>query len=278
MKTLRLLSILCLVVPCFACVGMAVGAEIPEFATVPAPGKSVEEAEPRMVRLDLAAKTEKKNQITDDEAWWERNQLESPFLSVPNSFSGQAGDLPEVMPAQLPNGRRVVTASLSGDQPFAIYGADYAQGDQVLLFDKELGRITHALDFSPWITGRYRVQWLQVVDDTLYLSYGINGYAKEVGGKTGYIAAYELTELKLIWQSEPLVANSRNFLVVDDSVISGYGFTDEDDYLYVINRFTGEILQSEKVASGPDFLIRKDDRLFVRCYNRDYVFPLIIPQ
>lgn len=46
----------------------------------------------------------------------------------------------------------------------------------------------------------------------------------------------------------------------------------EPDFLFVINRFNGKTAQKIKLASGPDDLILKDGHLYVRCYNRDYVF------
>ena len=35
--------------------------------------------------------------------------------------------------------------------------------------------------------------------------------------------------------------NSMNFVVKGDVILCGYGFTSEEDYLYQINRNTGEI-------------------------------------
>ncbi len=248
-------------------------AAIPEFRPVPAPDSALDS--PATGMIDLRLVSEKKNEITDDEAWWSANGLDSPFLEIPNPLLNQPGQLPPVMPGRLEDGRRVVTASLEGDRPFAIYGADFAQGDRVLVFDAELQRVTHALDFSAWISGRFRIQWVQVIEGTIYASYGINGYAREVEGETGYLAAWNLDTLALAWRSEPLVANSRQFLVIRDTVVSGYGFTAEPDFVHLLNRHDGRIVRSIEVASAPEFLIREGDRLFVRCYNRDYVYDLL---
>lgn len=252
----------------------ATAQEIPALRAVPSP-HDVAEA-PESKTIDLQWVSDAKNEITDDEAWWEENQLDSPFLAVPNPGMNVQGNLPAVMPFTLEDGRRVVIASEGiGDRPFAIYGKNFAQGDAVLIFDSELTKITDALDFSSWIQGHYRIQWVQVVDGTLYFSYGINGYARDVEGETGFLVAYDLETLTLKWKSAPVVSNSRQFLIIGNTIISGYGFTAEPDFVHLLNRHNGEVVRSIEVASAPQFLIRKEDELFVRCYNRDYVFRLL---
>lgn len=47
-----------------------------------------------------------------------------------------------------------------------------------------------------------------------------------------------------------------------------------EDYLYVLDEGTGEVLRKVKVASGPDYIIAKGGKLHVRTYNTDYVFTL----
>ena len=81
-----------------------------------------------------------------------------------------------------------------------------------------------------------------------------------------------MTNYEVLWQSQALVSNSSNFDIREGSIITGYGFTDEDDYIYVLDRYTGEVLQQEPVASGPDYLIIKDDKLYVRTYDKNYVY------
>ncbi|HOO64713.1 MAG TPA: hypothetical protein PK364_12455, partial [Synergistaceae bacterium] len=38
---------------------------------------------------------------------------------------------------------------------------------------------------------------------------------------------------EVLWRSAPLVSNCSNFARSGDGIITGYGFTEEDDYLYV---------------------------------------------
>ena len=73
-------------------------------------------------------------------------------------------------------------------------------------------------------------------------------------------------------KSKPLVCNSYNFEIVDDIIITGYGFTAEPDYLFQIDRLTGAVLETYKLKSKADYIICKDDKLYVRTYDTDYVF------
>ena len=78
----------------------------------------------------------------------------------------------------------------------------------------------------------------------------------------------------ILWRSPALVSNARNFVVHGDVIVAGYGFTQEPDFLFVIDKHTGQILHKKKVKSGPEFIFEKNGMLHVRTYDRDYVFEL----
>jgi hypothetical protein len=40
----------------------------------------------------------------------------------------------------------------------------------------------------------------------------------------------------------------------------------------VLDRATGRVLQRLPLKSAPDYILRKGDRLHVRCYDTNYVF------
>ena len=56
--------------------------------------------------------------------------------------------------------------------------------------------------------------------------------ASSTEGWNATLVAIRVATGEVIWQSQPLVANADRFLVVDDVIFAGYGFTDEPDYLY----------------------------------------------
>jgi len=77
----------------------------------------------------------------------------------------------------------------------------------------------------------------------LYVSTAHRTYSEMSGESNCYITAIDLSTLEVAWRSRSLVSNSQNFLLMDNVIVTGYGFTDEDDYVYLLDRHTGEILQ-----------------------------------
>jgi hypothetical protein len=68
-----------------------------------------------------------------------------------------------------------------------------------------------------------------------------------------------------------LVSNAYNFEVYGNYLITGYGFTAEPDFLFLLRRDTGEAVARIPVKTGPEYILRKDNRLYVRTYDTDYV-------
>ena len=96
----------------------------------------------------------------------------------------------------------------------------------------------------------------------------MNGYAQP---NTCFLFAYDLDQDELVWRSADQSYNSMNFLIKGDIILCGYGFTEEDDYLYQINRNTGEIIDRLLLKKMPDLLIEQDGKLYVHTYSYDYV-------
>lgn len=67
----------------------------------------------------------------------------------------------------------------------------------------------------------------------------MNGYAQP---DSCFMFAYDLENEKLLWRSADQTYNSMNFLVKGDVIFCGYGFTAEDDYLYQLDKNTGEVI------------------------------------
>ena len=108
------------------------------------------------------------------------------------------------------------------------------------------------------------INWVQVVDNTLYASIGHNGYSSEEPW-SNYMVAIDMKTKKLLWRSEPNVSNFNNFKIVDDTIICGYGFTEEPDYLYL---FIMEcILWSVKVMTSISAFAVVFSMLLIGVYN-----------
>ena len=117
------------------------------------------------------------------------------------------------------------------------------------------------------------VHHAMIKGDVLYVSTFHYTYAASAPSN-GYITAISLEDYSVIWKSQPLVCNSLNFDIVDDVIFCGYGFTEEEDYLYQLDRLTGSVLDQFKLMSKPDYIIHKDGKLYVRTYNTNYVMEI----
>jgi outer membrane protein assembly factor BamB len=218
------------------------------------------------------------NQITDEEAWLARNNFTLPFARL--SRDTDPGVLPTKAPVVLP-GCNLQKTFRQQDRVFAAFsdGDEYTR--YLAAIHPKSGEVLYTLDFVnvtvPHASGRNTMQKVFFAQEdsrrgVIYVCNAAEGYAKESRGRTGYITAIDPKNGKLIWRSNPLVANAKTFLVTDNVVICGYGFTDEPDFLYVLDQETGRELQRIPLKTGPDFIMKRDDRVYVRCYDTDYVF------
>jgi hypothetical protein len=236
-----------------------------------------------VTRLRLVKVSERPNGITDVDAWFQRNGLARPEMRS-LLREGDRGEIPEAVPMEWEGGR-LVRAIRDTRHLLLLYGPDFSGGEHVVLFDPGRAAPRLALDFREYVSPprssaaerefvQETVQWADEAGETLYVSNFHNTYAKSSWGLNGYLTAIDLRSRKPVWRSRPLVCNTRNFLVEGDALLTGYGFTAEADFLYVLDRNTGAVAQTVKLQSGPEYLVRKGNRLFVRTYNRDYVFRL----
>lgn len=186
----------------------------------------------------------KQNQITDDEQWFEKNGLEKQF----------------------------------GDEAYSHEFWPYGDTCLVLIGPDKISE----LDFSEFqYSSEYKEEDFDFIDQSithtyvenniLYVETGHWTYA-ESAPKNAYITAIDLEDYHVIWKSQPLVCNSRDFTIVGDVIFCGYGFTDEDDYLYQLDKKTGVVLAKEPLKTAPDHIIYQNDKLYIRTYNMDYVF------
>lgn len=118
------------------------------------------------------------------------------------------------------------------------------------------------------------IHWAICDEGILYVSTFHNTYAYSAP-HNGYITAFDVNNnFEVLWRSEPLTINSNNFIVSDDSIICGYGFTSEEDYIYVLDKHTGKRSASYPVKSKPKWFAIKDNMLYARCYDTDYVYDI----
>lgn len=228
-----------------------------------------------------------RNGIVDVERWLQALDVDLGEWQIPGAQYPQPqrhGALPDAIPlrlGQLP----IVRAVRSGNSAIAIYGQEHRR-TALAVVDLDSGELQHAFDFSlyeqaPASTAdassgfaTQGIAWAQHSGSTLFVSHYHRTYASASDGKNAYLSALSLETGELLWRSQALVSNTYNFVMQDGWIFTGYGFTDEDDFVYVINARNGEVQRRIPVRSGPEMLMLQGNRLHVRCYNTDYEFRL----
>ena len=227
----------------------------------------------------LTQVSEKKNKLTNEADWFDKNGL---------SLAGRKPTNGPVYP-KAPvdgletSGKDKLHAVLDhGDHSILMYGANFSAMTTLLLLDKD--KIARGqFDFSAWVKPsdvvageetftQMEVLWAQKVDDVLYVSTAHHTFAKSSKGKNAFVSAIDTKSGELRWQSDSLVCNSANFIVHGAYILCGYGFTKEDDFIYVISRADGKTVSKTQIKQGPAYLAMKGKQLFVRAYDTDYVF------
>ena len=125
-----------------------------------------------------------------------------------------------------------------------------------------------------WLVGE-SVRYVKYYDDLLYVEMSHRTYA-ESAPQNAYIMALDPdNDYEVVWKSAPLVANANNFEIIGDTIICGYGFTNEPDFIYLLDRHSGVQTDVYPVKTGPDYFYIIDGKLYVRTYNTDYVYDIV---
>ena len=143
-------------------------------------------------------------------------------------------------------------------------------GEELYIFENGTGNCLYVLTYPTdkwYINGNNAC----LKDGIFYGASVTNGYAQP---DTCFMFAYDLENNKLLWRSADQTCNSMNFIVKDDVIICGYGFTSEDDYLYQLDLHTGEVLSRLTLKKQPDLLVYQDNTLYVHTYSYNYTIEI----
>jgi hypothetical protein len=127
-------------------------------------------------------------------------------------------------------------------------------------------------DMSALFPSILRLCGLEVRADYVYFNAAYNDFAELTNDSTGYLYCLDISNSTMVWATKNLVSSYYGFMLYDDYILTGYGFTNEDDFLYVIDRFTGEIVQSIPITTAHEHIVVKGSFCFVRTYNTNYIF------
>ncbi len=176
--------------------------------------------------------------------------------SVPRSFRGM---------------RLVGTAG-----PFPVYGADSASARYLVSpgrFAYDFGNYVEPPRIKPGDREFVyeQIVWAHETGGVLYVETAHSTYASSSYGRNAYITAIDLMTQKKLWRSPALVANAQTFLVTDRYLVTGYGFTAEPDYLYLLDRRTGRVVDRLSLPTGPERITWQGKDINVRTYDHDVV-------
>ncbi len=182
-------------------------------------------------------------------------------------------------------GKPLLTAIRQTGKLFLVYGADFASARYLVAANPRTQRLRYAFDFvnyayAPEIAPGDRefvyqqLVWAREAGGVLYVETAHSTYARSSSGRNAYVTAIDLRTRKVLWRSPALVANARTFVVAGDVLVTGYGFTAEPDFLYVLDRRTGRALDRLAVPTGPETIALHGDRLTARAYAHTIVAEL----
>lgn len=154
---------------------------------------------------------------------------------------------------------------------FALYGKDGASAR--ILLTKRYG-----FDFTNYVwPPRTRpgergfvyeeIVWAREASGVLYVENAHSTYARSSYGQNAYITAFDVKTKGRLWRSKALVANAQTFAVTPDYLITGYGFTAEPDWLYLLDRRTGRVVERLALPSAPEKITRSGKSFVVRTYD-----------
>ncbi|MFA9376037.1 MAG: hypothetical protein ACERKZ_04705 [Lachnotalea sp.] len=232
--------------------------------------------------ISLEMSSSEPNDITDTDKWFEQNKLS---LNQYQNFDNTSTDLPSEIDTMYEN--LILTNTFHDDSYiYCMYGTNYSDAYILRIYDLNTYAIVYTFDFSNYLyepnntneealSFPQQINWASVKDGILYVSNRHRTYASTTNYKNAYITTIDLKDMHVIWRSDALISNAENFLVLDNVIICGYGFTDEDDYLYELDRSNGKVINSIPLKSAPAYLIQKDNQIFVRTYNMNYMFSVV---
>lgn len=161
--------------------------------------------------------------------------------------------------------------------------AGYGTMTHIEIYERDMSRQLYDFDFSDFLyeDGYEGKDYVDrgiyncfITDDLLYLNISHRTYSEDCP-VNAFMMCVNINTGEVMWISQPLVSNSDDFARYGDNMITGYGFTAEDDYIYILNRYTGEVTDKIRVKKSPDHFAFVNHDLWVRTYSYDYEFSLI---
>lgn len=147
----------------------------------------------------------------------------------------------------------------------ALYRKPMASDDYdfVVVFYNKAGEMFKEFDLCE-ITGVHNceVQDVRYADGDLYFNLACPSYSSEISGRGSKLYCLDPDTATLRWET-PYLKSNDIFIIYEDSIICGYGFTNEDDWLYLVDRSSGIIYWEKRIPKAHQYLEMVGDTLYV---------------
>lgn len=119
------------------------------------------------------------------------------------------------------------------------------------------------------------VQDVRYKDGLIYFNMAYITYSSQVNGQCSKLYCLDPKTMEQEWCT-PYLCSNGIFIIEGDYVVCGYGFTNEDDFVYLISRKDGAVFCEMPVKSSPvNYEFDEDGDLIVVDYNDNvYAFGL----
>lgn len=179
--------------------------------------------------------------------------------------------------------------TLGGEQPTRAFeqpGTTFVvYGETVVAALGPRGGLKYAFDLSsfgfpprsvaPGAYGPQEIVWARQLGRLLVVQTNHLGYASDSAGRNGYLTGIDLDTGRVRWRSPSLVANAPHFVFMRGLIVSGYGFTAEKDWLYLVDPRTGGVRVRLALPSAAERITLQGGRIVVRCYDAQVVARLV---
>ena len=133
----------------------------------------------------------------------------------------------------------------------------------VLALYNKNGKLSKEYDLCR-ITGEYmtELQDIRYENGRFYFNMACPTYSNQLSGQCSRLFCFDAKAEKLVWQTDYLISN--DILILGDKfIVCGYGFTDERDFVYLLDKKSGDVTCRMSLDKKADYLEIKENQLFV---------------
>ena len=126
------------------------------------------------------------------------------------------------------------------------------------------GTVAWELPLTPFLErDDTEIQDVRFDGATVYFNEACQSYSSGSDGKCSSLVAVDAAKRAVKWRTPYLISNDIFILASPKTIVAGYGFTNEKDYLHLVDAETGEVTSRTRILSGHDYLEIKDGQLWM---------------